>query len=147
MTGIRVPVTRGGQDLTEELEHLTDQELRAALQQGGSLHGQLPQLVIRLVAWARDLEARLPFLLAHLTPQELGELADEYGAAAAASELWRAIVVFRGGPYDGTRRELDPDGRLHVRGRHGQDDVYERGEKYAGRFVWEYREDLSSDIP
>jgi hypothetical protein len=145
MTGIRVAVNRGGHVITEELEHLTSEELTAGLKPDGNLTGQVVQLFSRLVECVRDLAANLPYILAHMSPDEIAAFAQEHGRAWKAFEMMHSIALFRGGPLDEHRREFR-DGRLHVWAG-GWEHVYERSEAIGNRVVWQYREDLSHEEP
>jgi hypothetical protein len=142
MTGIRVPVTRGGQQISEEIEHLTDDELAAGLKPGGPLTGQLTRLFLRLVEWVRDLAANLPYILAHMKQEEIATFARDHRRAWSAFEMMHSVVLFRGGPIDEHRREFDGAGRLHIYAG-GWHHVYERTEQIGNHVVWQYNEQLS----
>jgi hypothetical protein len=144
MTGIRVPVVRLGHEVSEEIEHLTSEELAAGLKPNGNLTGSLVRLFIRLVEWVKDLAANLPYILAHMSPDEVASFAREHGRAWSAFEMMHSIALFRGGPLDEHRREFDKDGRLHFWAG-GWHHVYERGDQIGNHVVWQYREDLSGE--
>jgi hypothetical protein len=142
MTGIRVPVTRGGQEISEEVEHLSDEELAAGLKPGGFLVGQLTRLFIRLVEWTRDLASNLPYILAHMTATERAAFAKDHARGWAAFEMMHSVVLFRGGPFDEHRREFDGAGKLHIYAG-GWHHVYERTEQIGNHVVWQYNDQLS----